>query len=93
MEVNGIGPISTAQPVRRAAPPPASQPPHEPRPVSPKDQLEISSVNAASPADLQSEFRAQRIAQIQQQIADGTYETADRLDATVDRLLTRLLSE
>ena len=94
MEVNGIGPVSGSQPVRKVAQPATPPPTPETRPTSPTDELELSSVNpAASEVDLKSEFQSQRIAQIQQQIADGTYETPEKLDIAVDRMLESLLAE
>jgi len=94
MEVNSIGPISSSQPVRPVAQSATPSPAAEARPTSPTDELELTSVNpAASEVDLQSEFQTQRIAQIQQQIADGTYETPEKLDIAVDRMLESLLAE
>ena len=95
MEVNSIGPISGSQPIHKAAQPATPPPAAEARPTSPVDELELTSVNSAAPGeiDLQGEFRAQRIAQIQQQIADGTYETPEKLDMAVDRMLESLLAE
>lgn len=94
MEVNGIGPVSGSQPVRQVAQQAAPEAPAEARPVSPTDELELNSVNSASgEVDMQAEFRNQRIAQIQQQIAEGTYDTDEKLDIAVDRMLESLLAE
>jgi anti-sigma28 factor (negative regulator of flagellin synthesis) len=93
MEVNGPGPVNGGQPVQRTSQTTAAQS-AEARPTAPKDELEISSTNsAASEVDLQAEFRAQRIAQIQQEITAGTYETSDKLESAVDRLMESLLAE
>ena len=95
MDVNGIGPVSGSQPVRKVAQPATPPPAPEARPTSPTDELELTSVNSAAPSqvDLKAEFQSQRIAQIQQQIADGTYETPEKLDIAVDRMLESLLAE
>jgi negative regulator of flagellin synthesis FlgM len=94
MEVNSIGPIGSSQPVRKVSQPATPLPTAEARPTSPTDELELTSVNpAAGEIDLKSEFQMQRIAQIQQQIADGTYETSEKLDVAVDRMLESLLAE
>ncbi len=95
MEVNGIGPVSGSQPIRKVAQPATPPPTAEARPTSPTDELELTSVNSAAPSqvDLKAEFQSQRIAQIQQQIADGTYETPEKLDVAVDRMLESLLAE
>ena len=99
MDVSSLGPVSGGSPIRRTAPPTAASSSgtpavNEDRPVSPTDELELSSVNSTSnQADIEGEFRAQRLAVIQQQIADGTYETPQKLDAAVDRMLDQLLGE
>lgn len=94
MEVNGLGPVNGGQPVQKTSQTAAAAQAAEARPTAPKDELEISSTNsAATEVDLQAEFRAQRIAQIQQEIAAGTYETSDKLETAVDRLMESLLAE
>lgn len=94
MEVNSIGPVSGSQPIRKVAQPATPPPTAEARPTSPTDELQLSSASPeVGEADLKSEFQMQRIAQIQQQIADGTYETQEKLDIAVDRMLESLLAE
>lgn len=97
MEVNGLGPVSGGSPIRRTpqSTPSANTPPvNEPRPVSPTDELDLSSVDAASnQVDLQGEFRSQRLARIQEQIANGTYETPQKLNIAVDRMVEQLTGE
>ncbi|MHC4876369.1 MAG: flagellar biosynthesis anti-sigma factor FlgM [Planctomycetota bacterium] len=94
MDVNGIGPISGGQPIRRINQPVEQQKSQEARPVSPKDELELSSVDSASAeVELQNQFRAQRLEQIRQEIEAGTYETPEKLDAAVNRMLEELLAE
>lgn len=94
MDVNSIGPVSGSQPVRNATKPATPPPAVEARPTSPTDELELTSVSGpATTIELQTEFQMQRIAQIQQQIADGTYETPEKLDKAVDRMLESLLAE
>jgi anti-sigma28 factor (negative regulator of flagellin synthesis) len=43
-----------------------------------------------SDADLSTVERAVRVAEIRRQIADGTYETPEKLSAAVDALLDKL---
>lgn len=94
MDVSGIGPIGGGQPVRRIDQPTEQQAPQEARPVSPTDELELSSVDSASAeVELQSQFKAQRLEQIRQQIEAGTYETPEKLDAAVNKMLEELLAE
>lgn len=55
------------------------------------DQIEISSeARMLSGMDGVSSSRAERIETIRQQIATGEYETADKLELAVDRLLDEL---
>jgi negative regulator of flagellin synthesis FlgM len=52
------------------------------------DHLEISETGQLlSELGNNSGIRAEKVAEIRQAIADGTYETEDKLDITVDRLL------
>lgn len=66
--------------------------PTPPRPCEPgattDDQLEISETGqilSSLPPD--SAIRADRVAQIRQAIAEGIYETPEKIDQTVGRLL------
>ena len=69
----------------------ASVPSATPEPAQPTDQLDIS-----READLVSrvrelpEIRAERVEQIRAQIEAGRYETEDKLDVAVSRLLDEL---
>ena len=55
------------------------------------DQLDISeAAQAISQAGDAAPIRLDRVADIRAQIADGTYDTADKLDLAVDRLLNEL---
>jgi negative regulator of flagellin synthesis FlgM len=56
----------------------------------PADRVDISAAAEASLAGTQSDFRADLVARIQSEIASGTYETAAKLDAAVDRLLDEM---
>lgn len=52
------------------------------------DQLDISSeAEIASLARDTPDFRADKVAQIKAQIADGTYFTDDKLDIALERML------
>ena len=76
------------------------QGPHGPRPKAPAsptqqtgrpaaiDQVDISP--EAARASEAGEIRTDRVAEIRSQIAAGTYETADKLDAALDRLLDEI---
>lgn len=94
MEVRGIGPMSGPQPAQRITPLNSPKPLTETRPVSPKDVLDISPESQiAGQVDLDAEFRAQRLSQIQQQIADGTYDTEEKFELAFGRMLQQVLAE
>ena len=81
-------------PHRPAPVPPAVGPPSLPRPAATReaDAVTISAeaAIAADGADAPDPLRAARLAKIRAQIAAGTYDTADRLDAALDSLLADL---
>ena len=55
------------------------------------DQLDISeTAQALSKIRDVPDIRHERVAQIRTQIAEGTYETADKLEAAVERLLDEI---
>jgi len=55
------------------------------------DQLDISpEAQAAGALGDATSLRADRIAEIKSQIADGTYLTRDKIEATVDRIVDHL---
>ena len=81
------GPQSIAAPHRAHA----AQPSGGASQAGAADQLDISSqANFVSRARDLPGIRADRVAEIRQAIADGTYETADKLDAALGRLLDEL---
>jgi negative regulator of flagellin synthesis FlgM len=90
MYIYGMTHIHSAQPIhgphRPASPAPAANPA-----AGGADQVEISPLAelVAQARDL-PEIRADRVAAIRAQIAAGTYETADKLQVAVDRLLDEL---
>ena len=53
----------------------------------PVDQLEIS---AEAQAMQSGGIRSERVAEVREQIAAGRYETAEKLDAAVERLLDEI---
>ncbi len=56
----------------------------------PVDHVELS-FEAQMLANIGDGFRADRVATIKAQIADGTYETREKLSEAVDRLLDELV--
>jgi anti-sigma28 factor (negative regulator of flagellin synthesis) len=80
--------------------PHALQGPHTPRSATPltsapsgrgADQVDISAAaEAAAQASESTEFRADLVARVKDEIAAGTYETAAKLDAAIDGLLDEI---
>jgi len=56
--------------------------------AGPSDQLDISpAAEAAVQASESGQFRADLVARVRSEIAAGTYETPEKLDAALNRLL------
>lgn len=96
MQIYGPYRVSTTQPNAAAQ---RSQP-QKPADAAPKpspssvDQLDLSSsaahVNRLEPMSHVAgggEIRIERVAEIRRQIADGSYETSEKLEVALDRLL------
>jgi negative regulator of flagellin synthesis FlgM len=62
-------------------------------PLTPKDELEISSVGKMLNELQQSGVRAERLALIKSQIEAGVYETPEKLEAALNRLLDEVRKE
>lgn len=90
MYVYGTSQIHSAQPIR-APHRPASAGSVGSAPSSGVDELDISSEAdfVAQARDL-PEIREERVAAIRAQIQNGTYETAEKLDKALDRLLDEI---
>ena len=59
--------------------------------AGPADQLDISpAAEAAIQAAEGGEIRSELVARVRGEIASGTYETSEKLDATLDRLLDEI---
>ena len=59
---------------------------------SPTDQVEISPAGeAAAQAAETGEIRTDLVARVRQEIASGTYETPEKLDAALDRFLNEVI--
>lgn len=94
MDVSGIGPVQGSGPVRSAVPvnsPGQASPASAARPssiTSPKDELEISVAGQMLDRLSESpEVRAERIAQIKEAIENGDYDTDEKLEAALSRML------
>ena len=92
MQIHGLGTVHGPQQLKA---------PHTPQPSQPAtgavsdnihiDQLDISpEADALSRAREASDVRQDRVNEIRQQIASGTYETEEKLDLALSRLLDEL---
>lgn len=100
MQIFGPFRVSAAQPpagAERMGAAKANQPTSPARGGSPIDELDLSSsvsghnrISEAASSGGSGEIRVDRVAELRRQIADGSYDTPERLDAALDRLLDRL---
>jgi len=87
MEVNGPGSVQRSVPIRQQPPAVAPKAAGSP-PASPQDAVEISSVGKLLDKASQSpEVRAARLEQIKAAINAGEYETPEKLEAALEKLL------
>lgn len=96
MQINSIGSVGAAQQIARTTSPKASAP-SQPMAsdLSVVDQIDFSAeaqnlLATQSSTEPSPDIRADRVATIRQAIADGTYETPERMSAALDKLLDTL---
>ena len=92
MDVSGVGSVSGATPARAVAPATnVSQPPTASPVAAPQDELEISSAGKMLDRLSESpEIRAERLAQIQEAIENGAYDTDEKLEAALSKMFDSL---
>ena len=87
MDVQGVGATGGARPVGPAGPTEQAGKPAGTKPIDTEDQLEISqAARMLENASRSPDIRAERIEQIKAAIADGTYESPEKLQAALARL-------
>ncbi len=88
MEVTGPGSIQGSTPIKQTPQTPEMQPATESKSASPLDEVEISSAGKMLDSLGQSsKVRSERLAQIKSEIEAGTYETPEKLEAALEKLL------
>ena len=91
MQIHGTTHVHAAQPI---APPHRTTPPQPPREAAGAygaDHLDLSpEIEFVAQARDLPEIREDRVAAIRAQIASGTYETPDKLDRALSRLLDEI---
>ena len=91
MQIQGLGPIHGPQPINSPNRPPAGQPTGPANQSGVVDQLEIShEADLASRLSQIPEIRSDRVSELRAEIQSGAYETDDKLNLAVDRLLDEL---
>ena len=91
MDVNGPGSIQGAFPIKPAQQNAEVQKPAITQPVSTQDEVDISPAGKMLDTLHQSpELRAERLAQIKLEIDAGTYETPDKLEAALGKLIDEI---
>ena len=91
MQIHGLSQVHGAQPVQGPHRAQATQASSATEGWNAVDQLDIShEADAVSRVHDLPEIRADRVAQIRAEIAAGTYETDEKLDLAVGRLLDEL---
>ncbi len=89
--INGSANGNVAGIAARSGPRSSSTPAGESPPVSAADAVEISELGRMlSSLDQAGQVRAEKVAQIRQAIAEGTYVTDDKIALTAERLLDAL---
>jgi negative regulator of flagellin synthesis FlgM len=91
--VNGLGGNSpvykiTNNPIQRTIPTDA---PANTAPARGADRLELSGLSDILKAAQKNDIRADKVAEMKAAIAAGNYETDEKMDVAVDRLLDDLL--
>ena len=99
MQIYGPYRVSTTQgtgEVQRTSAPQRADETQSNQSTTPVDQLDLSQAASETSAASQTApiagegIRFDRVAEIRRQIADGAYDTPERMDAALDRFLDRL---
>ena len=90
MDVNGIGGVSRAQAPSAPKPAQSVESPASADALAPQDEVQISAeARKLDELSRTSAVRQERIEQIRQEIADGTYDTPEMLDKALDKFLDK----
>lgn len=91
MEVRGLNSVGATAPVSRTAPATATGPAAPVGPAAPRDEVEISAVSRMlDDASRTQGVREQRLEQIKAAIEAGTYDTPEKLEIALDRMLEQI---
>lgn len=93
MQIYGAGGVHGVQGVAGPHNARPTEAPQAANSLQPQDELQLSSTSAASFVDQVNQvpdIRQDRVAAIRAAIADGTYETADKMDQALSALLDEI---
>ena len=91
MEVRGLSSASPMSPINRPDATPGLEKSPPAGPTSPKDEVEISAVGKMlDDASRTPGIREQRLAEIKAAIEAGTYETPEKLELALNRMVEQL---
>jgi negative regulator of flagellin synthesis FlgM len=91
MEVRGLSSASPMSPINRPQSTPGLEKTQPAGPTSPKDEVEISAVGKMlDDASRTPGIREQRLAEIKAAIEAGTYETPEKLELALNRMVEQL---
>ena len=92
MEVNGSGAIGNVSSVRPATSPPSQEPATgNSQPIDTNDTVEISdAAKILGQVGESSSLHDARLEQIKEAILAGTYETPEKLEAALDKMLKEI---
>jgi negative regulator of flagellin synthesis FlgM len=91
--MSSINPIQPGRPISPSNPVRATPPSKETTPASPlraSDRLELSGLSPLLSKAKASDVRQDKIAEIRQQIAEGKYETPEKIDAAIGKIIDEL---
>ena len=88
MDVNGPSAIQGSFPIRPSQPPAEAPRASETKPIATNDEVEISPAGKMlEDLNNSSEVRSERLAQIKAAVDAGDYETPEKLQAAVSKML------
>lgn len=91
MQIHGTSQVHGAQAIHAPHAARAAEPQQASAPAAPRDQLDISAAGQMLDAIRElPDIRQDRVQQLRAAIADGSYETADKLDMALERLLDEI---
>lgn len=90
--MSSINPIGGANPLHRITPKAVYQaPPADVKAPASTDRVELGNVEHLLTQLKSNDIRVDKVAEIKAQIAAGTYETDDKLEAAADKLLDEVI--